>query len=280
MSCRHLRLLAAIQGTGQETGTFRSLQLIQVVGVDVTVEPPSFAVDLGESVRETEAHRLRLRHLGTAPPSVPAPGPLPSTAPEPQIEDDDDFGDFAEADSDMPWASTNGHQPHQHQSHQKGTGRLEGIANGNSHMAAPQTALLKPAQHSLNTGGGSSGLSPHQKTPFGGLQGAICEDNDIAGAKGGDQHHASSAAAVLDDDDDFGDFADGNWTAPEPTFAAEAGPQSCNAQGMPAGTSSQHARGPSVDSAASGSTTGNPLHGGFADFGLANGASFPGSALL
>ena len=280
MTGRKIRLLAARQETGQQTGTFTSLQLIQVVGVDVTVEPPSFAVDLGGSVRETEAHRLRLRHLGTTPPSVPAQGPLPSAAPAPQIEDDDDFGDFAEADSDMPWASTNGHQPHQHQSHQKGTGRLEAIANGNSHMAAPQAALQKPAQHSLNTRAGSSGLSPHQKTSFGGLQGGICKGNDTVGANGGAQHHASSAAAALDDDDDFGDFADADWTAPEPASAAEAVPQSSNAQGMPAGTSCQHARGPSVDSAASGSTTGNPLHGGFADFGLANGASFSGIALL
>jgi len=35
------------------------------------VQPPSYAVDLGESVRETEAHRLRQRQPGTAPPSVP-----------------------------------------------------------------------------------------------------------------------------------------------------------------------------------------------------------------
>lgn len=246
----------------------------------MTVEPPSFAVDLGESVRETEAHRLRLRHLGTAPPSVPAERPLPSAAPAPQIEDDDDFGDFAEADADMPWASTNGHQPHQHQSHQKGTGRLGAIANGNSHMAAPQAALQTPAQHSLSTGGSSCGLSPHQKSFLGGLQGGICKGSDIVGANSGDQHHASSAAAALDDDDEFGDFADADWTAPEPAFAAEAVPQSCSAQGMSAGTSSQHARGPSVDSAASGSTTGNVLHGSFADFGLANGASFSGIAML
>ena len=43
---------------------------MQVVGVDITVQPPSFAVDLGESVRETEAHRLRTRKAGAAPPSA------------------------------------------------------------------------------------------------------------------------------------------------------------------------------------------------------------------
>lgn len=246
----------------------------------MTVEPPSFAVDLGGSVRETEAHRLRLRHQGTAPPSVPAHKPLPSAAPAPQIEDDDDFGDFAEADSDMPWASTNGHQPHQHQPHQNGTCRLEAIANSNSHLAAPRTALQKPAQHSLNAGGGSSGLSPHQKASFGGLQGAAGNGNDSVGAKSGDQHDASSAAAVFEGDDDFGDFADADQTAPEPAFAAEAVPQSSNAQGMPAGTSGQYARGPSFNSVASVSSTGGPLHGVFGNFGLANGASFPGIALL
>ena len=73
----------------------------QVVSVDVTVDPPSYAVDLGESVRETESHRLQLRQAGEAPPSVPAQRPLAGPAAAPQqasLElEDDDFGDFADA---------------------------------------------------------------------------------------------------------------------------------------------------------------------------------------
>ena len=48
----------------------------QVVSVDMTVHPPSYAVDLGGNVRETEAPRLRPRGLREAapPPAVPPGG--------------------------------------------------------------------------------------------------------------------------------------------------------------------------------------------------------------
>lgn len=47
----------------------------QVVSVDMTVHPPSYAVDLGGNVRETEAPRLRPRGPGEpAPPPAAPPG--------------------------------------------------------------------------------------------------------------------------------------------------------------------------------------------------------------
>ncbi len=48
----------------------------QVVSVDVTVDPPSYAVDLGGNIRETEAPRLRPRGPGeSAPPAENTSGP-------------------------------------------------------------------------------------------------------------------------------------------------------------------------------------------------------------
>ncbi|BDA43861.1 hypothetical protein COCOBI_05-0410 [Coccomyxa sp. Obi] len=67
----------------QRDGTFVPAK---VVSVDLTVHPPSYAVDLGGNVRETEAPRLRPRGPGDSspPPTVPPggntfvlPAPLP-----------------------------------------------------------------------------------------------------------------------------------------------------------------------------------------------------------
>ncbi|CAL8469853.1 g9395 [Coccomyxa elongata] len=55
----------------QRDGTFVPAK---VVSVDMTVHPPSYAVDLGGNVRETEAPRLRPRPGEPAPPPAAPPG--------------------------------------------------------------------------------------------------------------------------------------------------------------------------------------------------------------
>ena len=46
---------------------------LQVLAVDRAVQPPSYAVLVGSSVRETEAERLRLRHSNQPAPPSEAP---------------------------------------------------------------------------------------------------------------------------------------------------------------------------------------------------------------
>jgi hypothetical protein len=112
----------------------RGDDVLQVLAVDRTIEPPSFCVELCGSgtVRETERHRLQLRQPGTAPPlatpsaaaqvqppvaafspgrrpeaAVPAVAAnehaawKPASVPAASAEDDG-FGDFAAATADGP----------------------------------------------------------------------------------------------------------------------------------------------------------------------------------
>ena len=52
-----------------QRGVVASARLcVQVLSVDRAVQPPSYAVQVGSSVRETEAERLRLRCAGQLPP--------------------------------------------------------------------------------------------------------------------------------------------------------------------------------------------------------------------
>ena len=243
--------------------------LVQVVSVDVTVDPPSYAVDLGDSVRETEAHRLQPRQAGEAPPSVPAQRPLADPALEPQQavldEEDDDFGDFADApEAVQPCVSPR--VPHSH---------MNGFA--------PSANGYTPSVNSFT-----------QHLPrSNGFSHAPGMDSHAAGVKLPNSATALAPAAVsqYDDEEGFGDFADADVSVPGPSDAAAQGAEHAysahtphNGQpwsdiagfGGPAAmrwpdqlalkslhASSQHARGPSVESAASLGSLNGPAYGGF-----------------
>ena len=68
--CNHMLWQAL---THQRMAARAPLPLPQVLSVDRAVQPPSYAVQVGGSVRETEAERLRLRCAGQPPPSSEPP---------------------------------------------------------------------------------------------------------------------------------------------------------------------------------------------------------------
>lgn len=228
--------------------------LSQVVSVDVTVDPPSYAVELGESVRETESHRLQLRQAGEAPPSVPAQRPLAIPAGAPQqaaLElEDDDFGDFADA----------------------------------AEAAQPNVSQLKAFTPSANgfsaSGGGLSQLQPHSN----GFSHATVAMNGLNGhappMHSGTAAYVPAAASQENGEDGFAAFVDADDLPPGPSVAGTQGAgQACSAQfaltgqpwpdptkctAAPAAVqladqpaihnlhaSHQHARGPSAESSAS-----------------------------
>ena len=234
--------------------------------MDITVDPPSYAVDLGESVRETEAHRLQPRQAGEALPSVPAQRPLavPTAVPQQAAleEEDDDFGDFADAAE----AGQPGVSPSVPQSH----------ANGDIPSANGFNSYLNGFTHHQPHSNGFShapglGLAAAARLPNGATAPAPAE------------------ASQKDDEVDFGDFADADMAVPGPSDAAAecvghaysahtahsgqpwsgvagfGGPAAAQFPDLPVLRSlhadAQHARGPSVDSTASlGSMNGLP-HG-------------------
>ena len=241
--------------------------------MDITVQPPSLAVDLGESVRETEAHRLRTRQAGEAPPGAPAQqflvrAEVPAIAQQAGTAEaeDGDFGDFAEAASAGSLGS-NGHGPHAN-----GSSGHWPCANGDNHLIQAHSRLAEPAQHMQGLGS---------------VPGVHLESTSSSRLHKDDDD---------DDDDDFGAFADASsgaalehieglsnghlhqeWPAqtvpashPETVWAGQsapfkhAGPQ-------------QHARAPSVDSSTSMSSGTGPHQNGFANFGLFAGAPEQGA---
>ena len=254
--------------------------------MDITVQPPSFAVDLGESVRETEAHRLRLRNAGEAPPSAPAQeflvrAEVPAVAQQAGTAEaeDGDFGDFAGAAS-VGWAGSNGHGPHAN-----GSSGQQTYAKGNTDPVGAHNRVAEPAQHMQDLGLApgmhrESTSMPKQHTAAltnGAAQQTICCTHD-------------------DDDDGFGAFADASsGSAMEHTEGLSNGHllQEWPAQPVPAshlgavwpGQSAplkhvgaqQHARAPSLDSSASMSSGTGPQQNGFANFGLFAGAPEQGA---
>lgn len=258
--------------------------------MDITVQPPSYAVDLGESIRETEAHRLRARQPGEAPPSAPAQRSVssasePLAAPQPAAleEEEDAFGDFADAAATQPWSDFNGHQAQQIDSNMH-----QPYVNGTSHLTGLNRGSAKPAQPATNGG--------HVREPGWGLSnGAEQPARPVVAV--------TTAAAQEDDEDDFGDFADASFdSAPAQAAAAlglhpassaqskhawpAANPDAAGLLSKPwldstvsqyhAGNP-QHARGPSVESAAStASSVKGPQRIDTTDFSALNGGHFPG----
>lgn len=242
--------------------------------MDITVEPPSYAVDLGESVRETEAHRLQLRQPGEAPPSAPAQQPLagPAAAPPQAALDleEDDFGDFADAaEAAQPSVShMNGFAP---------------SANGSSPSA------YGISQHQPHSNGYS-----HAPAAMNGLNG------HAAPVHSGKAGHVAAAASQDKGEEEFAAFADAEVSIPAPSGAAAlgaahtlsahaahsaqlwpdfasfaAGPAAVQSPALPAleslYVSSQHARGLSVESAASLASANGPAISAF-DAGFPSGA--------
>ena len=252
--------------------------------MDITVQPPSFAVDLGESVRETEAHRLHTRKAGEAPPSAPSHvgAEVPSVAQQAGAADaeDGDFGDFAGAAS-AGWAGSNGHGWHVNgsQGHINGGNDLLGAHNRVAELAQPMKGLgSAPGVHLEST------CTPEQHT--------------AALSNGAAQQTSRCTHTDKDDDDgdDFGAFADASsGSAMDQTEGLSNGhlPQEWPAHSVPAshleavwpGQSApskhpgaqQHARAPSLDSSASMSSGTGPPQNGFANFGLFAGAPEQGA---
>ena len=241
--------------------------------MDITVDPPSYAVDLGESVRETEAHRLQPRQAGEAPPSVPAQRPLAVPTAVPQqaalAEGDDDFGDFADA----AVAGQPGVSPSVPQSHANG---VMPSANGFRSSAGGFNSYLNGfAHHQPHSNGFSHapglGLAAAARLPNGATAPAPAE------------------ASQKDDEVDFGDFADADMAVsgladaaaesfghvysantthsgqPWADVVSFGGPAAVQLPNLPVlrnlHADAQHARGPSVDSTASLGSMNGSAHG-------------------
>ena len=259
--------------------------------MDITVQPPSFAVDLGESVRETEAHRLRARQTGEAPPpSAPAQesrvrAEAPAAAQQAGTDEaeDGDFGDFAGAAS-AGWSGSNGHGWHV-----KGSSEQPGCNNGDDDLVGFHSRLAEPAQHMQDLV-----IAPgvHPESTLSSREHTAALSNGAAQQTSRCSHTDKDD----DDDDDFGAFADASsgsameqpeglsnghlhqeWPAhsvpashPETVWPGQSAP-------LKHGGAPQHARAPSLDSSASMSSGTGPQQNGFANFGLFAGAPEQGA---
>ena len=257
--------------------------------MDITVQPPSFAVDLGESVRETEAHRLRARKPGEAPPSAPVQQSLvgaeaPAVAQQAGTAEaeDGDFGDFAGAVS-AGWMGSNGHARHTN-----GGIEHQPYANGNNHLVGARSRLAEPAQHMQDLCSAPGVHLESTSTP---------EQHEAALSNGAAQQ--TRRCTDEDEDDDFGAFADASsCLAREHTehtgdlsngHIHQEGPaqfvQASHPETVRPGQSAiwkhagaqQHARAPSLDSSASMTSSVGPQQNGFASFGLFAGAPEQGA---
>ena len=258
--------------------------------MDITVQPPSFAVDLGESVRETEAHRLRTRKAGAAPPSAPAQESLVRAEPSAVDQqagtaeaEEGDFGDFAGAAS-AGWAGSNGRSWHVN-----GSSGHQGYSNGDNDLLGAHNRVAELAQH---VKGLRSAPGVHLEST------STSKQHTAALSNGAAQQTTACTHTDKDDDDDdyFGAFADASsCSAMEQPEGLSNGhlPQERPAHSVPAshletvwpGQSAplkhagaqQHARAPSLDSSASMSSGTGPQQNGFANFGLFAGAPEQGA---
>ena len=252
-----------------------AVDAMQVVGVDITVQPPSFAVDLGESVRETEAHRLCSRKAGEAPPSAPAQESLVGAeAPAADQQagtvdaEEGDFGDFAGAAS-AGWAGSNGYGWHVN-----GSSGHQGHNNGDNDLLGAHNRGAEPAQYVQGLG---SAPGMHLESTSTSKQHTAALSNGAA-----QQTSCCAHKDKDDDDDDFGAFADaGSCSAMEQPEGLSNGHLPHKWPGQSAllkhAGAQQHARAPSLDSSASLSSGTGPQQNGFANFGLFAGAPEQGA---
>ncbi|KAK9916034.1 hypothetical protein WJX75_007609 [Coccomyxa subellipsoidea] len=167
----------------QRDGTFVPAK---VVSVDVTVDPPSYAVDLGGNIRETEGPRLRPRGPGdTAPPAAHTPAPALPPVQKPAanfgvpgevsihacsgsatvLGDDlgedfgEDFGDFCDAEPDAPAAKPAAGQEGPLSNGASSPLQLNHNSTASSGALPPPPAHFSGAGKSLE-GGGGRGVTP------------------------------------------------------------------------------------------------------------------------
>ena len=244
--------------------------------MDITVEPPSYAVDLGESVRETEAHRLQLRQPGEAPPSVPAQRPLAGPAATPQQAaldldlEDDDFGDFADsAEAAQPGVShlhgfmppANGFTPSVN-----GFSQHQPLSNGFSHAPVAMNGL---SDHAAPV---HSGKSAHESVAANQEKG----EEDFAAFTDTEEPVSGPSNAAAWGVGQAISAHPAQTGQPWPEFASfSAGPAAVQSPALPPleslYASSQHVRGPSVESAASVASANGPAFSAF-DAGFPSGA--------
>ena len=99
---------------------FQPPQPAVIVSIDRGVVPPSYAIRLGDHVRDTEADRLFPRNPGEAAPSQGAMFGTPALSHlvKKEEEPEEDFGGYEEAAPQPPFtqvASMSAQSPHQHE---------------------------------------------------------------------------------------------------------------------------------------------------------------------